>query len=251
MTIYHRVDAVMIERLLGSEGAEQAGIYAQGYRLLDALTQFGFLFAALLLPMFARMLAQAVDVKPLLSVAVRLMLVLAIAVASACFFFRQPIMLWLYGESGANAEIFGLLAISFAGICMMYVFGSLLTANANMRQLNLIACGGLVLNMVLNFWLIPEYMALGAAISAVTTQLLVAVAHMVVAARVFNLRVRWQMATAVCVYALLSVGIAWGAMQIHGVWQAMILLALLVPVMLAFPLGLLMRNDLQDLFRKG
>ncbi|MCH8332151.1 MAG: oligosaccharide flippase family protein, partial [Bacteroidetes bacterium] len=36
MSVYNKVDGFMIERLLGAEGAFQAGIYAAGYRLLDA-----------------------------------------------------------------------------------------------------------------------------------------------------------------------------------------------------------------------
>ena len=53
MTIYTRVDKVMIERLL-INGNIEAGIYAAGYRLLDASNMIGFLFAGLLLPMFSQ-----------------------------------------------------------------------------------------------------------------------------------------------------------------------------------------------------
>ena len=49
MSFFNRVDSVMIERLLDG-GKEQAGIYAQSFRVLDALSQFAVLFAGLLLP---------------------------------------------------------------------------------------------------------------------------------------------------------------------------------------------------------
>ena len=42
MSFYNRIDTVMIERML-SDGAEQAGIYAQAFRLLDAVYLFAFL----------------------------------------------------------------------------------------------------------------------------------------------------------------------------------------------------------------
>jgi O-antigen/teichoic acid export membrane protein len=57
MGFYNRIDAVMLERLLPENlGKEQAGIYAQAFRLLDAVSMFGVLVAGLLLPIFAKML---------------------------------------------------------------------------------------------------------------------------------------------------------------------------------------------------
>ena len=56
MMIYGRIDGVMIEKLLPVDGEREAGLYASAFRLLDALNQFGYLFAVLLLPIFSRML---------------------------------------------------------------------------------------------------------------------------------------------------------------------------------------------------
>jgi len=58
MMIYGRIDGVMIEKLLPLDGEREAGLYASAFRLLDALNQFGYLFAVLLLPIFSRMLAK-------------------------------------------------------------------------------------------------------------------------------------------------------------------------------------------------
>jgi O-antigen/teichoic acid export membrane protein len=57
MTVYGRVDSVVIERVLPN-GGEAAGIYAQAFRLLDAANMFPFLFAGLLLPIFSRMIKE-------------------------------------------------------------------------------------------------------------------------------------------------------------------------------------------------
>jgi O-antigen/teichoic acid export membrane protein len=43
MMMYNRIDAVMLERILPN-GDEAAGIYAQGFRLLDAVNMFALLF---------------------------------------------------------------------------------------------------------------------------------------------------------------------------------------------------------------
>lgn len=58
MTVYYRIDGVMIERMLGENGALEAGVYASAFRLLDALSILGLMFATILLPMFSRMIHQ-------------------------------------------------------------------------------------------------------------------------------------------------------------------------------------------------
>ncbi len=66
MSFYYRIDAVMIERLL-PDGAFQAGIYAQAFRLLDAANMFANLISVLLLPMFASMIRQKQSPEELVS----------------------------------------------------------------------------------------------------------------------------------------------------------------------------------------
>ena len=68
MGLYSRTDAVLIKKLLGADGDIQAGIYASAFRLLDAANQFGFLFAALLLPIFSRLIRRGQKVDELTAV---------------------------------------------------------------------------------------------------------------------------------------------------------------------------------------
>ena len=76
MSFYNRIDSVMIERLLPDpDGKEQAGIYANAFRLLEAVTMFGFLFSGLLLPIFARMIKQKDDVSQMLKLSYLLIIV--------------------------------------------------------------------------------------------------------------------------------------------------------------------------------
>ena len=44
-------------------------------------------------------------------------------------------------------------------------------------MLNKIAVVGLVINVVLNFWLIPQYQAVGAAIASLVTQAVIIIAQ--------------------------------------------------------------------------
>lgn len=186
MGIYYRIDGVMIERMLPN-GENEAGIYAASFRLLDAINQFGFLFATLLLPMFAGMIRRKENINHLVKFSSELMLVMSIIAAANCYFFRNEIMALLYEHSTDYwAEIFGWLMITFIPMSSVFIFGTLLTAHGSLKALNLIAVAGMLLNICLNLFLIPKYGALGATFATLATQVMVAVIHFIVAHRQFS-----------------------------------------------------------------
>jgi O-antigen/teichoic acid export membrane protein len=105
-----------------------------------------------------------------------------------CYFFRNEIMQLLYPASTAYwATIFGWLMLNFIPMSSVYIFGTLLTAKGSLKALNLLALGGMVLNVGLNFLLIPGYGALGATIATLITQTLIALLHFTVAQKQFAL----------------------------------------------------------------
>ena len=57
MSFYYRLDSVMVGELY-SNGKAEVGIYAQAYRIMEAFNMFGYMFAGLLLPIFARMIKE-------------------------------------------------------------------------------------------------------------------------------------------------------------------------------------------------
>lgn len=185
MAFYNRIDGVMLERMLPG-GEVDAGLYAQGFRVLDAASMFAFLFASLLLPLFAYMIKRGRDVRGLVATASMLLMVPAAVVAAACLVFRGPLVELLYHRSDAySVAVFGLLMLDFVPIASGYIFGTLLTANGSMRQLNLMAAGAMALNIALNVILIPRFQAVGAAVASLATQLAMAAGQIAVARRVF------------------------------------------------------------------
>lgn len=218
MGLYNRIDAIMIDRLLPS-GATEAGIYAASYRLLDAANMIGFAFASILLPLFARMLKQRQDVRPILDTAFRTMLFLGLSAAVLSFAFRHPIMELLYIEYTAYwGRIFGWLMVSFVGVSTMYIYGSLLTAHGSLGALNRLAIGGVVLNVALNAVLIPKYGALGATWATVATQWLVAAGHIVLAGRLLRLHPGIKLWGRATLFAFLAVLSAWAALRMPLSW---------------------------------
>lgn len=186
MSLYTRIDSVMLERLL-PDGKMQTGIYAQAFRLLDAGSMAGYLFAVLLLPMFSRMLRNREEVGQLLRFSFILIILPTLTLAIASAFHKYSVMNLLYHhhvhESGV---IFGILMFSLVFVSSGYIFGTLLTANGNLKELNLIAGISVVVNILLNLVLIPRYQALGSAIASLASLGLVSVLQVVTLRKIMS-----------------------------------------------------------------
>lgn len=191
-SVYSRIDSVLIERLLPGTGDVQAGIYAQAFRLSDAASMFGLMFAGLLLPMFSRMLKQKEDISQMVLFSFELIMVPTLIAVSVAAFYADTIMAALYHDHVAESAMLLMpLMIGFAGIASNYIFGTLLTANGNLRSLNLIAFSFMALNIVVNSMLIPRYGALAASRVAMCTQVGIALAQIVLAWRQFKLQINY------------------------------------------------------------
>lgn len=176
MGFYTRADVMMMDWLLPkNEAVFHSSIYAQSFRLLDAACMFAMLFSGLLLPMFARLLADNQDVKPLTELSVKLLMVIAIPVALAAHFFGEKMMYTLYHfndieEVILSGHVFGNILFCFIPMCLVYTFGTLLTAKGDIKAMNLFAIIALTVNIGLNLILIPKYQSHGASYSSLITQ---------------------------------------------------------------------------------
>ena len=192
MSFYNRIDSVMLERLL-TNGKEQAGIYAHAFRLLDAASMFGVLFAGLLLPIFARMIKQKEEIGSMVQFSFLLLFVPALVLSLSSGFYDIEIMTLLkYSHPELSASIFRLLMVSFLGIATTYIFGTLLTANGSIRQLNWMALLGMGINVGLNLILIPQMQAYGSAWASLATQLFTALAQTILAVIFLKLNVNYR-----------------------------------------------------------
>jgi len=177
MATYNRIDGVMIERML-ADGQAEANIYAAAYRLFEASNMIGFLFAGLLLPIFSRMLKEKEPLDDLVQFSFQMIIAGALILATSTGFFRTAIMEALYVSGSAySGQVLLYLMASFVAVSGTYILGTLLVANDNLKQLNYVFVGGLVLNILLNLTLIPLLKAKGAAIATCCTQFTVFIAE--------------------------------------------------------------------------
>ena len=193
MAFNSRMDPVMLGLLLpGKTGHEQAGIYASGFRILDAVNMIAYLFAVLLIPIFAKMLKNRESIEKMLKLSFTMIITLAVIVAMSSLFYSTELMALLYKEHvEASSKVFSLLITSFIAISTSYIFSTLLTSNGNMKVLNIIAFCGVIINLGLNTLLVPGMLAVGSAVAALATQFTTAILHVIFVQRTFRFRVNY------------------------------------------------------------
>lgn len=237
MTVYYKVDSIMLKQLLGADGNREAGIYASAYRLMDAANQFGYLFAVLLLPIFSRMLAKQKSVTELLLTSFKTIYVFSLLPAVVCLFFKNEIMQLLYKDYSAySAMTLGIIMFALIGSSTQYIFGTLLTANRNLKHLNTIALFAVLLNITLNYLWIPPYRCIGAASACLLTQLFVAVTQIVVSGKMFSLKANWGLIFRIAFFSLIVTGISYGSKFFPVDWKLQITLAVTLGLFTAFML---------------
>ncbi len=233
MVAYTRVDVIMLEKMLRPHGVIEAGIYYNGFRLFDATYQFALLFAVLLLPMFSKMIKEKQDVHGLTLLSSLLLFIPTIALAIGSQVYRTEIMDLLYDQNvQESSAFFGILMFSFLGMAGTIIYGTLLTANGNLKALNITSAIAVAINIVLNVILIPHYQAFGAAISCLATQVFAGFSQYVMTAVKIKFRLNNGLILRLVIYIsgviLLGIGsprleIAWWMSFLGMITAAMIL----------------------------
>lgn len=202
MAFYNRIDPVMIERLLPEGiGDSEAGIYASAFRLLDAGNMIAYLFSILLLPLFSRMLKENESIGQITRLGFTLLIIVSAIVAIGSHFYSYELMDLMYtAHVNESAEVFRILMLGFIGVSTTYVFGTLLTANGNLRILNIVAAGGMILNLLINIILVPRLMAVGSAWASLVTQMTMAVIQTFIAVRLFKFKTDLKFVFAVATF---------------------------------------------------
>lgn len=174
MTIYWRVDSVLIERVL-PDGAVQAGYYAQAFRLFDAFSMIPVMFGGLLLPIFSKEHAAGNDITPLASMAYGMLLAPVGIIAVTAATFPEEILNLLYTSSVESAvQPFRLLMITLIPVGLTYIYSTMLTSAGFIKTLGLITSAALTVNLSLNLLLIPRFAGTGSAMASLAAQLIVA-----------------------------------------------------------------------------
>jgi O-antigen/teichoic acid export membrane protein len=240
MVAYTRLDVILIERFLRPQGKIEASIYYQGFRLFDATYQFALLFAVLLLPLFSKMIKEKQDVHGLTLLSSLLLFIPTIALAIGAQVYSTEIMELLYTDhTQESSAFFGILMFSFLGMAGTIIYGTLLTANGNLKALNITSAIALLINIVLNIILIPRYQAFGAAVACLVTQGFAGFSQYVISATKFHFRVNYFLIFRLIIYIAGVILMAIGAHGLDIVWWISFLGLLAASMIFAMLLNLI------------
>jgi O-antigen/teichoic acid export membrane protein len=254
MSIYGRMDSVMIERILPSSiSAYQTGIYASAFRLLDALVQIAFLFAVILLPLFSKMLKHREDLAPIIKSAFTWLFFFSVTSTVILIAYRVPVLSWAYTDiSAETVRVFIFLIPCIIPFSMTYIFGTLLTANGSMRLLNITSAIAIVVNVAINFTLIPILEARGAAIASLVTQSSIAIMQFIIAFRLLKIPFSTLPYFRCLIYTcLLIVSVYFATQYLHYGLIINLLICGVVALCWAFVTRLISLRFIGEIFAKG
>jgi O-antigen/teichoic acid export membrane protein len=138
-----------------------------------------------------------------------------------------------------SATIYGILMFCFLATITMYVFSTLLTANGSLKQLNLVALAGIVVNFSLNLILIPKMMATGSAMASLITQAVTSLSHVILVQLYFRFKINWRYLLTILSYAVIVVVISYFSRQLPYHWLTCLILAVLASFGIAFSIRLI------------
>ena len=180
MSAHYRLDGFLLERL-HHDGAAQAGIYAMAYRLLDAANMIGFLVASFLMPFITRHYSAGTSVTEVVLNSRHLLMIFSVSVAMAAVFLAPWIQQLLYHTTDQSASIVLQYCIpALIGYSLVQVYGTVLTATGHIVTFGKIVLASLLLNLLINIWLIPGQGAMACCYAALASQLFCGVATLLV-----------------------------------------------------------------------
>lgn len=174
MTMMTRSDGFLLERLHAA-GATEAGVYAAGFRLLDAFNMVGFLMAGFLLPYISRHWPNLNRFSPVLLACRHLLMLGSLFVAAFALAAPEYISALLYSrEDKHTVDIIQIILLALPALSLIHIYGTTLTATRNIHTFIRISLFFSLATVLLNFYFIPQFGAKGCAIIAVSAQSLYA-----------------------------------------------------------------------------
>ena len=257
MMFNYKIDSVMIERLIpGDAGERQVGIYAMAYRLFDTSNMIAYLFSVLLFPLFSKMLKHRESVENMVQLSFTLLIIISSIFAFGSYFYNHEIITLLYTQHlDENSLLFqeridqasvilGLLMFSFIAVSIGYVFGTLLTANNSLKQMNIVAGLSLVIGVSLNFLMIPHFQAIGAAYASLASQFFSVILQIIVALSIFKFRINYKYLGKLVLFIGGVFLISYFSKRLSWDWTINILIMAITSVLLAFILRFLNLKEL-------
>lgn len=247
MACYNRMDSVMLLALVEDNGVS-SGIYASGFRLVDSANMVAYLFSVILLPLIAKMIKENQRINAVVGAAFHLLLIITLGFVAVSICYSTELMELLYNKHiDESAKVYRILSFCFIPISMTYIFGTVLTANGSLKYLNLVAGLGMLMNIGLNFILIPLFKENGAATTSLITQSVTAILQAWLALKIFKIRFEWRYCLKILIFIALVALIAFGILCLDYNWIFKVLITLFLIVVASFITKIFSIKDIKAL----
>jgi O-antigen/teichoic acid export membrane protein len=169
VTVYYRIDAVLLFNL---RGAEEAGIYGAAYRILDPLHILPTAVMSAVFPVLASWYGRDHErVRRLAQAAIDYLAMVSLPIFAGSLVVGGPLMEAIFGGGfERSADVLPWLMLAFVSVCFGYVGGYLTPIVELQWWFAGFAAVGVVLNVALSLVLIPPHGAVGAAVATVITE---------------------------------------------------------------------------------
>jgi len=170
--VYYNFDTIMLKFM---KGDEIVGWYNAAYKLVLLLIGFGGLVSTTILPSMFRLYKRSTEeLGKFMHTTFRVLVVVGLPIAVSGLFFSGEIIQLVYGAEYINS----VLALTILFWTVFTVFANIPFATCLLgahRQTKYLLCVsiGAVVNLVLNFLLIPKFSLYGAAAATVITEVIV------------------------------------------------------------------------------
>jgi O-antigen/teichoic acid export membrane protein len=129
--------------------------------------------------------------------------------------------------------------LSFIAMSISYIYGTLITASAELKVFNLIFVVGIIINWCLNLYLIPISGASGAALATLVTQFTVMIAQTILAFKKFKLKINFNLAfryTVLILFGILSFHFLQSNIQFNWIFNLVssLILFTLISILIGF-----------------
>lgn len=247
MACYNRMDSVMLLGLV-DDGGVSSGIYASGFRLVDSANMVAYLFSVILLPLIAKMIKTNQKINSVVGAAFHLLLIITLGFVAVSLCYSAELMELLYNKHIAeSAKVYRILSFCFIPISMTYIFGTVLTANGSLKYLNLIAGLGMIMNIGLNFILIPLFKENGAAMTSLITQSVTAILQAWLALKIFKIKFEWRYCLKIISFIVIVFFISIFARQLELNWVIKASITLILIVLASFFVKIFRIKEIKNL----
>jgi len=186
--IYSMVDITMLGVMCPKEIVTY---YSYGMKIQKILLQIVNTFTIVLVPRISLYYKEnrKDEFNRLLTKTLNVILIVSIPIVVGAFFLGNPLIVKLYGESYIRSgEVLKILTLAVFISPIGYLLGSRIMLVVGKENKMIYAVGmGAIVNLIGNFFTIPIFNEMGAAVSSILSEIVVAVIYIVISHDYFNL----------------------------------------------------------------